>query len=239
VFKGKTLLFVEESLTHWLLEGGAIPVLLPTVGGPFAAADLVAGVDALVLQGGADVAPASYRETPLRPEWSGDKVRDDYETALLHAALAQGRPVLGVCRGLQLINVALGGSLLQDIATQRPGALLHREFERYDDLQHDVRFEDGSWLALAYRRAGGRVNTVHHQAIDRLAPRLKVEARAVPDGVIEAARYEPGGPGEPPFVYGVQWHPEFQDPDDAALLPTAPLRDMLCNAARARRDRGD
>jgi putative glutamine amidotransferase len=242
IFKGKTLLYLEESLAHWLMAGGAIPLLLPTPAAGVRPDDLLAGVDALVLQGGTDVAPESYGETPIRPEWAGDRVRDRYETELVRAAMALDRPVLGICRGLQMLNV--GGSLLQDIATQCPGFLTHRDFERYDQLQHDVSIEPDSWLAGVYpERDRVRVNTVHHQAIKTLGAGLQVEARSVPDKLIEAVRYQ-ASPAEQaaPWIYAVQWHPEFQDPADRSLLPTVPLRDCFLRAAAERRrgrTRGD
>jgi putative glutamine amidotransferase len=239
IFKGKTLLYMEQSLAHWLMAGGAVPQLLPTPAAGVADEDLINGVDALVLQGGSDVAPESYGETPIRPEWAGDRVRDRYETELVRAAMRLDRPVLGICRGLQMLNVIFGGSLIQDIGTQCPGFLTHREFERYDQLQHDVAIDPDSWLAGTYQgRARGRVNTVHHQAIKALGHGLEIEARSVPDGLIEAVRYQPAPVAQPaPWVYAVQWHPEFQDPSDPALLPTAPLRQLFLEAATQRRQR--
>jgi putative glutamine amidotransferase len=237
IFKGKTLLYLEESLAHWLMAGGAVPQLLPTPAAGVGADDLLAGVDALVLQGGTDLAPESYGETPIRPEWAGDRVRDRYETELVRAAMALDRPVLGVCRGLQMVNVIFGGSLLQDIGTQCPGALVHREFERYDQLQHDISIEPDSWLARMYPgRPRGRVNTVHHQGVKDLGEGLQVEARSVPDGLIEAVRYQPAAAEKTvPWIYAVQWHPEFQDPADQSLLPTGPIRDWFLQAAAERR----
>jgi putative glutamine amidotransferase len=239
IFKGKTLLYLEESLAHWLMAGGAVPQLLPTPAGNVRAEDLVAGVDALVLQGGSDVSPESYGEMPIRPEWAGDRVRDLYETELVRAAIALDRPVLGICRGLQMINVIFGGSLIQDITTQCPGSLVHREYERYDQLRHDVSFETDSWMTRMHDgRVGGSVNTVHHQAIKALGQGLRVEAHSVPDRLIEAVRYEAPATEEPaPWIYAVQWHPEFQNPADSSLLPTAPIRDLFLQAAMDRRRR--
>ena len=108
----------------------------------------------LVLQGGSDVWPGSYGETPLEERWAGDRVRDQYELALLRAFTRAGKPVLGVCRGLQLLNVAYGGTLYQDIARQRPEALLHRDAARYDRHLHEVEFLPGSRLAAQGPRTG-------------------------------------------------------------------------------------
>jgi putative glutamine amidotransferase len=239
IFKGKTLLYLEESLAHWLMAGRAVPLLLPTPAAGVRAEDLLGGLDALVLQGGSDVAPESYGEAPVRPEWAGDRVRDRYETELVRSAMALDRPVLGICRGLQMLNVIFGGSLIQDIATQCPGFLTHREFERYDQLQHEIAVEPDSWLTRMYPgRPRGRVNTVHHQAIKGLGRGLQVEARSVPDGLVEAVRYQPEATEKPaPWIYAVQWHPEFQNPEDSSLLPTAPLRDRFLEVATERRHR--
>lgn len=238
IFKGKTLLYLEESLSHWLMAGGALPHLLPTPSGDIEPHDLIANIDALVLQGGSDVSPLSYGETPLKPEWKGDEVRDRYETTLIRAAIDLDRPILGVCRGLQVLNIAFGGTLYQDIVTQREGAQVHRDWERYDQVEHDVTLEAGSWLSLLYSGSTQRVNSVHHQGVKELGRGLCVEARSVPDGIVEAVRYEPAGSlPDAPFVYAVQWHPEFQDPQNRALMETAPLREMFFEAAEARRDR--
>ncbi len=237
VFKGKTLLYLEESLAQWLIAGGAVPLMLPTPGAALRPRDLIAGLDGLVLQGGSDVSPRSYGEEPLQPDWVGDRARDVVETALIDACREADLPLFGVCRGLQMLNVALGGTLYQDIATQHPGALRHRDYERYDRLQHDIAIEPNSWLSCCYGgRRKARVNTVHHQAIRALADGLLAEARAVPDGIIEAVRYQPPpGATREWFAYAVQWHPEFQDPADQVLLPAAPLRDLFFRAAFARR----
>jgi putative glutamine amidotransferase len=227
LFKGKTLLYAEESMLHWLMAGGAIPIMLPRVGGTLSQAELLEGVDGLVLQGGADMSPLHYGEEPLRPEWSGDHVRDVYELELIRLCLLANKPVLGVCRGAQVLNVALGGSLYQDIETLHPGARVHRNWEIYDEHAHEVTFERGSWLERWYAgRVEGppRVNSVHHQGLKTLGRGLLIEARSVPDGVVEAVRYQ-GEDGA--FAYGVQWHPEFIKPGPGLLDPQILLAAFL------------
>jgi len=217
LFKGKTLLYAEESMLQWLMAEGALPVLLPRAGGALWAKDLVEGlaVDGLLLQGGADMAPESYGETPARPEWAGDRARDVYEMELIDLCLKADKPVLGVCRGAQVLNVALGGTLWQDIATQHPHGRVHRDWEVYDRHAHDVELEAGSLLSQWYGGArAGRINSVHHQGLRELGRGLIVEARSLPDGLVEAVRLTTG-----PFAYGVQWHPEF--------LATLAAPDML------------
>lgn len=219
VFKGKTLLYFEQSLVKWVQRGGALPVLVPTESGPVAVEEIAAELDGLVLQGGADMSPGSYGEEPLRPEWAGDPIRDAYEIALLRACVALGKPVLGVCRGLQVINVAYGGSLWQDIATMHPLGKVHRDREVYDQLFHEISIERGSWLGETFGCDSGRINSVHHQGIRVLGKGLVAEAHATDDGIIEAVRATGGGT----FVAGVQWHPEFQDPTRTDLLPPGTL----------------
>ena len=138
LFKGKTLLYMEQSMAHWVMAHGALPVLLPTEAGNFRPEDLTDQVDGLLLQGGSDVSPTSYGEEPLRPEWQGDAVRDRYEIELVQAFMQADKPVLGICRGAQLINVALGGTLFQDINEQQAETMVHRDWNVYDGLFHDV-----------------------------------------------------------------------------------------------------
>ena len=233
VFIGKTLQYVEQSMAHWIMSAGALPVMIPSPAGETSRGDVVLDdyarwLDGLVLEGGSDVWPGSYGEEPLQTRWSGDRIRDDYEKALFSAFEAQGKPVLGVCRGLQLINVALGGTLYQDIGTQRQEALTHRDPSIYDRNFHEVEFVPGTRLASLYPQTPrAKINSVHHQAIKDLAPGLVVEARCPADTTIEAIR-RPGSP----FVAAVQWHPEFHRASEGTLDDTPILADFL-DAARA------
>src|SRR5688572_20309380 len=125
IFKGMTLQYIEQNIAHWLMQRDVLAFMVPSPDGSTRRAgskvtlDAYAdALDALVLMGGSDVAPESYGEQPLRPEWGGDSVRDQYEIGLMKAFMARSKPVLGVCRGAQLINVAMGGTLWQDVTTQ-------------------------------------------------------------------------------------------------------------------------
>lgn len=233
LFKGKMLLFVEESMLRMVMTVGAVPVLLPRPSGAVSVQDLVDEIDGLLLQGGADLSPRSYGEEPQRPEWQGDLLRDGYEMELVRACMATDRPVLGVCRGHQLLNVALGGSLYQDIETMHPAQRQHRNWEIYDGHAHDVIVEAGSQLSRWYgdgTQMVGRVNSVHHQGIKVLGRGLAVEARSTDDGIVEAVRYVGDADigGTPPFAYGVQWHPEFMlDIPDATRAPWLDPRVLL------------
>lgn len=238
IFKGKTLQYLEQSIAHWVMSTGALAVMIPSPAGDTRRGDVTledyaAWLDGLVLQGGSDVWPGSYGEAPLQERWSGDRVRDEYELALVRAFTEVGKPVLGVCRGLQLINVAFGGTLYQDVATQHPGALVHRDFELYDRNLHEVELVPGSRLAALYPGiAVATVNSVHHQAIKDLAPGLVVEARCPRDGLVEAVRRPGAG-----FVAAIQWHPEYQRPGLGTTLDDGPILQDFLDAARRGADR--
>jgi putative glutamine amidotransferase len=186
------------------------------------------------------MSPKSYGEEPLRPEWKGDAVRDAYEMELVHLCLARGKPIFGVCRGTQVLNVALGGTLYQDIELLHPERQVHRNWEIYDQHGHEVAFEPGSWIGRWYGEPPRppRVNSVHHQGIKDLGRDLVVEARSVPDGVIEAVRYAPQGQATAPWVYGVQWHPEFMQPRSTELLDPQVLLQAFLASVEARRSGG-
>lgn len=155
---------------------------------------------------------------------------DRYEMELLDASIEAGKPVLGIYRGCQLINVALGGTLWQDIATQIPGASVHLH-DDYDRHSHDIVWNEDSSLARLYpeQRRGGTIS-IHHQAIKALGRGLRVEAHGADDEVIEAIRFEGRN-----YVFGVQWHPEFHPPGAPHLLDCTPILDEFLTAARRRR----
>ena len=188
----------------------------------------VAELDGLVLQGGADVSPRSYGMQPLRADWAGDIVRDRYEMELIHEFIAQGKPVLGVCRGAQLMNVAFGGTLVQDIPTQLPSAIRHADPELYDALHHAIEIDPASKLASLYEGAlASQVTSIHHQAIDRLGSDLVIEARSAADGIVEAIRWRGAG-----YAAGFQWHPEFHGSREGLLDSTPIMLDFLSAARR-------
>lgn len=238
-FRGKTLQYLEQSIAHWIMAHGALAVMVPTLAFDAEVERRRVGVhhyvellDGLLLQGGADVSPTSYGQQPLRPEWRGDPLRDRYEIELIDGFLGAGKPILGICRGCQLLNVCLGGSLYQDILSQRPESRAHVDAALYDQLHHGLSLEPGSRLAQIYAEAAGpaRVNSIHHQAVDRLGSDLEVEARCAEDGLVEAIRARGGN-----FVAGVQWHPEFHA-EGTGLLPAEPLMNAFLAAVAQRRE---
>jgi putative glutamine amidotransferase len=237
LFTGKTLQYVEQSIAHWVMSTGALAVMVPSPAGATQRGDVTLEhfaqwLDGLVLHGGADVSPLSYGEQPLQDKWAGDKVRDDYEIALVAAFERHGKPVFGVCRGLQLMNVAYGGTLYQDIATQVPDSLTHRDAAVYDQNFHTIDIQPGTRLAALYPDAGRvTVNSIHHQAIKQLAPGFQVEALSNEDGLVEAIRRSDR---RLPYLAAVQWHPEFHRPGSQALDDAALLQDFLGAATAAK-----
>lgn len=232
--QSKTLQYLEQSVAHWVMSRDVLVLMVPTIDergllhrSNIRLADYARHLDGLVLQGGADVSPTSYGEEPLEAEWAGDRLRDEYEIELVHEFVEAGKPVLGVCRGLQLINVAFGGTLYQDLREQLPHSVPHLT-DKYEKNLHSVSFEPGSSLARLYPGvADTRVNSIHHQAIKTLGRDLRAEAHSQPDGVVEAIRHSGTG-----FVLGVQWHPEFHRPGDATVLDCTPILDAFLTAAR-------
>ena len=235
VFKGKTLQYVEQEMAHWVMQKDAMALMIPSpegdsrrAGSTVSVADYARELDGLVLMGGLDVSPLSYGEQPLKPEWAGDKIRDDYEIALLRAFVGAGKPVLGVCRGAQVINVAQGGTLYQDVTSQFPGALNHRNWDIYDRNSHATAIVAGSGLAKLYPGISiTKTNSVHHQAAKKLGRDLVVEAWSEPDRVVEAIRWAGSS-----YVFAVQWHPEFHDRQDASFIDDTPILDDFLAHAR-------
>ena len=227
VFKGKTLQYLEQSMARWILSENVIAYMIPSMdeSSPIQLRHMAEDLDGLVLQGGSDVCPKSYGEEPLKPEWNGDYIRDLYEIALFKEFVALKKPVLGVCRGAQLINVAMGGTLHQDIAD-------HRNWDIYDQNFHEITFEKGSELERLSGRSRARINSIHHQSVKKLGNGLVLEAVSAPTpgttGIIEAFR----STGDS-YIYAVQWHPEFQDPKDASLLNSKlVLKDFLSSVQK-------
>lgn len=198
-----------------LASAGAVPLLIPLLQNDEATLRcLYDQLDAVFLTGGVDVAPESYGEPRHDKCDKSDPARDWTETHLIRWALADDKPVLGVCRGIQIVNVACGGTLYQHLADQLPRGIKHDYFPTADQpardyLAHEVEVEPSSRLGRLLEAARLPVNSMHHQGIKRLAPGLRASAHA-PDGLIEAVE------AEGRYLVAVQWHPEeLADAHDA------------------------
>jgi putative glutamine amidotransferase len=187
----------------------ALPALLPALEEPLDAEEIVARLDGLLLTGSrSNVEPHHYEGVPSVPGTHHDPARDKLTLPLIRAAMAADLPILAICRGVQELNVALGGTLHQRLH-ELEGRLDHRAPEgdadrRYGHLAHPVTLTPGGWLAGFAGAPTLMVNSLHSQGIDELAPGLVVEAVA-PDGQVEAVRHAEAG-----FVVGIQWHPEYR-----------------------------
>ena len=194
---------LNQAYVHALELAGVVPVVVPPLARVEDAARVLGAVQGLVLTGGEDVDPALYGETPHPTVTVVTPTRDHTEIALARAAQAARIPTLAICRGLQVTNVALGGTLVQDIPSASPEALAHEQEAPRHERTHAVEVEKGSRLAEALAATTLAVNSMHHQAIATLADGLRITARAG-DGTVE------GIEGIDPawWLLGVQWHPE-------------------------------
>lgn len=202
---------VNEAYAQSVANAGGLPILLtPQIPAEHAAAALD-GLDGLILSGGEDVDPARYSEVPSPRLGAVDSRRDSLEFALFDAARRRGLPVFAICRGMQVVNVALGGTLYQDIPSEHGQEIRHEVQPPRNTRVHRVRIRPGTRLAHILGITGLDTNTIHHQAIKTLAPGLTVTADA-DDGVIEGVE---GAPDQP-WLVAVQWHPEeFHNQADA------------------------
>ncbi|MEW5865692.1 MAG: gamma-glutamyl-gamma-aminobutyrate hydrolase family protein [Bacillota bacterium] len=196
---------------HAVGAAGGDPVILPPSDAQ-AASNLANTLDGILLSGGVDIDPRHFGEDPHPRLGSIDPERDDFELALVRAALQVGTPLLAICRGIQVLNVAAGGTLFQDIPSQMSGAIKHRQDAPRHHASHRVTVERHSKLAGMVGAGEVLVNSFHHQAVRDLAPGFIVSARAT-DGVIEGIEST-----HDLFVVGVQWHPESMTDVYPAML---------------------
>lgn len=202
IIRGVSRVRVNEAYTDALAAAGVMPVVLAPIA-PDVAIRALDGIAGLVLTGGEDLDPAHYGVAPHPAAGSPHPARDAYELALAREARDRAIPTLAICRGAQVVNVAFGGTLIQDIPSERPGTLDHDPDDARRKRVHTVEIDPTTELA---RAAGGtliQTNSSHHQSVDRVAPGLHVTARTS-DGIVEGL--EPDDPAW--WMVAVQWHPE-------------------------------
>lgn len=194
-----------------VLAAGGLPLTLNPIPSPTYLAECVRRCDAVVLSGGDDIQTDLYRTTTApelaRTVGRTDPERDLAETLLVGEVFRQRKPVLAICRGHQMINVVFGGTLYVDLATQRPDALDHRQYALQNEPVHDVAVVPGSLLRRVMRQPAIRVNTTHHQAVDRLAELFRPTGWTS-DGLVEAYELAPEHADLLPWFLAVQFHPE-------------------------------
>jgi putative glutamine amidotransferase len=194
--------FLYTSYIAALENFGLTPVLITPAHTRESIEGIIAACSGLVLSGGEDVDPARYGEQPSPALGSVLPERDEMEFVALEAALARDIPVFAICRGLQVLNVYLGGTLYQDLSTEQPGKITHVQRTPWSTKAHDVRVEAGSQLRDIVGVDSFCINSFHHQALKGVAPSLRVVARS-DDGLVEAVESS-----DHAWVVGVQWHPE-------------------------------
>ncbi|NDC36758.1 MAG: gamma-glutamyl-gamma-aminobutyrate hydrolase family protein [Proteobacteria bacterium] len=188
-----------------IIAAGGAPVVIPLSPEPSTWMEsVVAALDGVLLTGGEDIEPARYAAVPHPELGTVSPLRDEVEAPLFNAARTKGIPILGICRGLQFINVMCGGTLYQDLPSELPAALAHADGStKWLETPHSVMVEAGSLLEKAAGKSSFGINSLHHQAVRELGKGLRVTGRCARDGTVEAI--EGSGPG---WLLAVQWHPE-------------------------------
>jgi putative glutamine amidotransferase len=195
--------YVNSTYLNAIQQAGGVPIALPPQLSGRSWERLAAGLDGLLLTGGGDIDPARFGEAPHPTLFDVAPVRDTFEAAAARWALERQVPLLCICRGIQVLNVTLGGSLYQDVGTEPGTTLTHSQTEPRDQPTHKVKVRPGSRLAEVLGADEVEVNSMHHQAIKGLGRGLTAVAWA-PDQIVEGVEL----PDHPGFVLGVQWHPE-------------------------------
>jgi putative glutamine amidotransferase len=210
-YPNMALYYVEENVIKQVEKAGHTPIILPISDNLDEKLEsFLKIVDGIILSGGTDISPELYNEELQNPNWSGDLKRDLFEINLLKKAKVKNIPVLGICRGFQLINVAYGGSLFQDIPSMRDNSFEHRNQEKYHNLTHSAKILKNTDLYEVIKKEELIINSVHHQGIKKLGENLEIMAYS-DDGLIEAIKAL-----DSKFVWGIQWHPEWLDDGEEA-----------------------
>ncbi len=223
MYRGKPVIAVmplydDERDSYWMLPGymkcleeqGAVPVMLPLCDAEDELAYFIDTCDGFLLTGGHDVSPELYGEAILPVCGAISRLRDSMDKYILENAVEEDKAVLGICRGIQIMNAVYGGTLYQDLPSQQPSGIEHHMEPPYDRHVHAVSIREDSPLYRILQTGELYVNSYHHQAVKALSPSFQPMA-AAPDGIIEGI-YMP----DKNFVWGVQWHPELSYLSDEA-----------------------
>ncbi len=207
-------IFLDNCYIEEILDSNGIPFVIPISDDPKKMLEVIEKIDGLLLSGGVDIAPEYYGEINSGKSVEISPSMDNSEQILIRLAMEANLPILGICRGMQALNVFCGGTLIQDIPSERGVSVTHR-LEKPDTAFHNISVEKVSPLSEAIGFGTHRINSYHHQAIKDLAPDFSVAASAE-DGIIEAVFHK-----NKKFILGVQWHPErdyHTTPDSKKIL---------------------
>ena len=202
---------LHQKFTESVKKAGGIPLIIPT-GTEEMAEEYALICDGIILTNGEDVDPNSFNQEPDLHLGQTNGRRDQLEIALVKYVKQKKKPILGICRGNTMLNVALGGTLIQDIPSHNRHAINHNQQAARPEPTHSIQIKEDSWLYKILQTPTYRVNSMHHQGINELGPGLK-EAAVAPDGFIEAIE----GVSESPIMWGVQWHPEEMASEDSTM----------------------
>jgi putative glutamine amidotransferase len=201
---GQATILLTQAYVKAIMQAGGVPVLIPSLIANDGWDALYRRLDGILLTGGGDISLDHFKGDPHPRIDDVDPERDTVELNLLHASVADGKPFLGICRGCQLVNVGLGGTLYTHIPDQLPNALDHSyPGNMRTVLVHEVKIDEGTRIANVLGEPIVKVNSHHHQGLEDIAPSLRVAGRA-PDGLVEAIELQ-----NHPFGLAVQWHPEW------------------------------
>lgn len=222
-YMGLEINFSQKVFSDAIFEAGGIPYMIPMNAGEYAD-DIMSVIDGLIIIGGHDVSPLVYQQEPRKKIGTIKPDRDTNDTQLFRKAIDNGIPVLGVCRGLQLINAVLGGTLYQDLSEYDGISIQHNQQAKPEYVTHSINVDQDSYISRLVDDKS-LINSVHHQMVDELAPSLKATAWSQ-DQVIEAFESKE----ETPLIIGVQWHPEVLFASDRSHL--RPFTDLVNRAKK-------
>ena len=219
-------------MANYLFREEILPILIPDLNEK-SLQHFISQMDGFVFQGGSDLCPRTYGAEFLNQEkWPGDSYRDQYELSIADYAFQHAKPMLGICRGAQLLNVYFRGTLYQDLSTEFQNTVKHSDGSLYDRLYHPIEFIQGGLLANLYQNTQhSNVNSVHHQGIKTLGRNLVIEAISPQDHLIEAFTYQDQ---TRQFVLAVQWHPEYSHSLKPTVISADPLYDIFLKHVRER-----
>ncbi|ACN83588.1 gamma-glutamyl-gamma-aminobutyrate hydrolase family protein [Brachyspira hyodysenteriae] len=218
--------FVNRSYVDSVIRSKGAPFIMPITEDEEIIKKMVENVDGIIMTGGVDVHPFRFDEEPIEKIGTISAERDEFDFTLMKYAVEMNKPIFGICRGIQVINVYFGGSLIQDIPSQRNTNILHSQTAEYHTATHKIQIVKDS-IIYDMLDETSEVNSFHHQAIDKVAKDFKVTATAK-DGIIEAIEYKKKGS----FIIGVQWHPELMS---SRIVKMQNIFDMFIEVCRSRK----